>query len=54
MQARLHEIITSEGKATDKNGGSEFPWMFDGAGLPDKASQLLRPLVPCFDSILCF
>ncbi|XP_009396950.2 inositol hexakisphosphate and diphosphoinositol-pentakisphosphate kinase VIP2 isoform X2 [Musa acuminata AAA Group] len=44
-KARLHEIITSEGKAIDKNGGSEFPWMFDGAGLPDKASQLLRPLV---------
>ncbi|THU73060.1 hypothetical protein C4D60_Mb04t18820 [Musa balbisiana] len=47
-KARLHEIITSEGKAIDKNGGSdslEFPWMFDGAGLPDNASQLLRPLV---------
>ncbi|URD95821.1 hypothetical protein MUK42_29748 [Musa troglodytarum] len=44
-KARLHEIITSEGKGVDKNDCSEFPWMFDGAGLPDNASQLLRPLV---------
>lgn len=40
-KARLHEIITSEGKSEHSNGSSDFPWMVDGAGLPTNAFQLL-------------
>ncbi|WOK99372.1 inositol hexakisphosphate and diphosphoinositol-pentakisphosphate kinase 1-like isoform X1 [Canna indica] len=44
-KARLHEIITSEGKAVNRNGYAEPPWMVDGAGLPANASELLHSLV---------
>ncbi|KAM0943706.1 putative phosphotransferase with a phosphate group as acceptor [Dioscorea sansibarensis] len=44
-KARLHEIITSEGKIVHTNGSEQFPWMVDGAGLPLNASQFLPKLV---------
>ncbi|XP_008807872.2 inositol hexakisphosphate and diphosphoinositol-pentakisphosphate kinase VIP2-like isoform X2 [Phoenix dactylifera] len=42
---RLHDIITSEAKTVNSNGSAEFPWMVDGAGLPNNASQLLPKMV---------
>ncbi|KDP45465.1 hypothetical protein JCGZ_09714 [Jatropha curcas] len=44
-KARLNEIITSGAKAACNTGSSEFPWMTDGAGLPQNASELLPKLV---------
>ncbi|KAF5725328.1 inositol hexakisphosphate [Tripterygium wilfordii] len=44
-KARLNEIITSGTKMSNGNGSSEFPWMTDGAGLPNNASELLLKLV---------
>ncbi|KAK4783978.1 hypothetical protein SAY86_018346 [Trapa natans] len=41
----LNEIITSAGKTTQYNGFSKCPWMADGAGLPDNASELLPKLM---------
>lgn len=45
MQAKLHEMITSESKLVQSNGNSEYPWMVDGAGLPPNASELLPRMV---------
>lgn len=48
MQAKLHEMITSETKAGQTNGSPEYPWMVDGAGLPPNASKLLPRMVFLF------
>ncbi|KAJ6806590.1 inositol hexakisphosphate and diphosphoinositol-pentakisphosphate kinase-like isoform X1 [Iris pallida] len=44
-KARLHEMITSEAKAIQNNSNEEYPWMVDGAGLPDNASELLPKVI---------
>lgn len=44
-KAKLHEIITSEGKTLNGNMSGGPSWMVDGAGVPDDASQLLHSLV---------
>ncbi|XP_074573477.1 inositol hexakisphosphate and diphosphoinositol-pentakisphosphate kinase VIP2-like isoform X2 [Curcuma longa] len=44
-KAKLHEIITSEGKILNGNMSDGPSWMVDGAGVPDNASQLLHSLV---------
>ncbi|XP_068647174.1 inositol hexakisphosphate and diphosphoinositol-pentakisphosphate kinase VIP2-like isoform X2 [Aristolochia californica] len=44
-KTRLHDIITSEPKAAQRNQSAEFPWMADGAGLPPNAYELLPKLV---------
>lgn len=44
LQARLNEIITSGLKAVHSKS-PEKPWMVDGAGLPENASELLPKLV---------
>lgn len=48
VQAKLHEIITSEAKAVQNNGCAEYPWMVDGAGLPPNAFELLPRMVFLF------
>lgn len=44
-KARLNDIITSGVKTVLPNGSSKRPWMIDGAGLPQNASELLPLLV---------
>ncbi|XP_042424577.1 inositol hexakisphosphate and diphosphoinositol-pentakisphosphate kinase VIP1-like isoform X3 [Zingiber officinale] len=44
-KAKLHAIITSEGKTLNGNMSGGPLWMVDGAGVPDNASQLLHSLV---------
>ncbi|KAJ6845063.1 inositol hexakisphosphate and diphosphoinositol-pentakisphosphate kinase 2-like isoform X3 [Iris pallida] len=44
-KARLHEMITSEAKVAHNNGNAEYPWMVDGAALPDNASELLPKVI---------
>ncbi|XP_031381096.1 inositol hexakisphosphate and diphosphoinositol-pentakisphosphate kinase VIP2-like isoform X3 [Punica granatum] len=44
-KAMLNEIITLGAKIGHCIGSSDWPWMADGAGLPDNASDLLPKLV---------
>ncbi|XP_044468183.1 inositol hexakisphosphate and diphosphoinositol-pentakisphosphate kinase VIP2-like isoform X2 [Mangifera indica] len=44
-KARLNDIIINGSKKSHSNGSSEFPWMADGVGLPNNASELLPKLV---------